>query len=78
MDDMRRAIEFLAINEYKVTGVTFDFFQADGLRGTGLLPDGREIRFWIPDTPAALPVIGAPRSLLAGGDVLQPPKRRLR
>ena len=64
MDDVRRAVEFLAINGYKVTGVTFDFFQVDGLRGTGLLPDGREIRFWLPETPGALPVIGVPHRLI--------------
>ncbi len=59
VDDIRRVVDFLASNGYKVTGITFDFFQADGLRGTGLLPDGRTIRFWIPDEPG-LPVIGVP------------------
>ena len=78
VDDIRRVVDFLASNGYKVTGITFDFFQADGLRGTGLLPDGRTIRFWIPDAPEALPVIGAPRSLLSGGDVLHAPRRRSR
>ena len=64
MDDLRRAVEFLASNGYRVTGVSFDFFQADGLRGTGLLPDGREIRFWVPETPGELPVIGVPQRLV--------------
>jgi len=64
VDDVRRAIEFLTSNGYRVTGVTFDFFQTDGLRGTGLLPDGREIRFWLPEAPGALPVIGVPHRLI--------------
>ena len=60
-EDVRRAVEFLHANGYKVTGVTFDLFKTDGLAGVGLMPDGREIRFWIPDHPDQLAVLGSPR-----------------
>lgn len=61
MDQLQRAVAFLIANGYRVTGVTFDLFQTDGLAGVGLLPDGREIRFWLPDLPDQLAVIGSPR-----------------
>jgi len=61
MDDVQRAVKFLAENGYRVTGVTFDLFQSDGLSGVGLLSNGHEVRFFIPDVPDQLAVIGSPR-----------------
>lgn len=58
--DVQRAMELLQANGYRVTGVMFDLFEANGLRGVGLLPDGREVRFWLPTDQNESPVIGCP------------------
>lgn len=58
---LAQVVDFLRVNGYRVTGVTFDLVQPDdGLTGVGLLPTGQEVRFFFPTKEGITPAIQSP------------------
>lgn len=59
--ELALVVEFLRVNGYRVTGVTFDLVQpSEGWTGVGLLPNDQEVRFFYPTKEGITPAIQTP------------------